>query len=52
MRRKGMWDEVGKLHTHHGNVPVEVRLLKLTEEVGEVAEAFLGVHGMFSELPE
>ncbi len=43
-----MWDEVGKLHTHHGNVPVEVRLLKLTEEVGEVAEAFLGVHGMNS----
>ncbi len=24
----------------------EVRLLKLTEEVGEAAEAFLGVHGL------
>jgi NTP pyrophosphatase (non-canonical NTP hydrolase) len=23
-----------------------VRLLKLTEEVGEVADAFLGVHGL------
>ncbi len=41
-----MWDEVGKLHAHHGDVPAEVRLLKLTEEVGEVAEAFLGVHGL------
>jgi len=41
-----MWDEVGKLHAHHGDVPVEVRLLKLTEEVGEVAEAFIGVHGL------
>lgn len=25
---------------------MEVRLLKLTEEVGEVADAFLGVHGL------
>jgi NTP pyrophosphatase (non-canonical NTP hydrolase) len=41
-----MWDQVGQLHAHHGDVPVEIRLLKLTEEVGEVAEAFLGVHGL------
>ena len=41
-----MWDEVGRLHAHHGDVPAEVRLLKLTEEVGEAAEAFLGVHGL------
>ena len=41
-----MWDQVGQLHAYHGDVPVEVRLLKLTEEVGEVAEAFLGVHGL------
>ena len=41
-----MWDEVGQLYGYHGDVPVEVRLLKLTEEVGEVAEAFLGVHGL------
>jgi NTP pyrophosphatase (non-canonical NTP hydrolase) len=27
-----------------------VRLLKLTEEVGEVADAFIGMHGLFSEL--
>jgi hypothetical protein len=39
-----MWDQVGQLHAYHGEVPVEVRLLKLTEEVGEAAEAFLGVH--------
>lgn len=32
--------------TYHGDVPTEVRLLKLTEEVGEVADAFLGVHGL------
>jgi NTP pyrophosphatase (non-canonical NTP hydrolase) len=25
---------------------VEIRLLKLTEEIGEVADAFLGVHGL------
>jgi NTP pyrophosphatase (non-canonical NTP hydrolase) len=38
-----MWDQVGQLHAHHGDVPAEVRLLKLTEEVGEAAEAFLGM---------
>jgi NTP pyrophosphatase (non-canonical NTP hydrolase) len=41
-----MWDQVGQLHAYHGDVPVEVRLLKLTEEVGEAAEAFLGAHGL------
>ena len=41
-----MWDQVGQLHAHHGDVPVEIRLLKLTEEVGEVADAFLGLHGL------
>ncbi|MGH3251015.1 MAG: MazG-like family protein [Trebonia sp.] len=41
-----MWDQVGQLHAYHGDVPVEIRLLKLTEEVGEVADAFLGVHGL------
>jgi NTP pyrophosphatase (non-canonical NTP hydrolase) len=41
-----MWDQVGQLHAYHGEVPVEIRLLKLTEEVGEVADAFLGVHGL------
>jgi NTP pyrophosphatase (non-canonical NTP hydrolase) len=41
-----MWDQIGRLHAYHGDVAVEFRLLKLTEEVGEVAEAFFGVHGM------
>ena len=43
-----MWDQIGRLHAHHGDVSVEVRLLKLTEEVGEAAEAFIGMHGLNS----
>jgi hypothetical protein len=30
-----MWDRVRRLHEHHGEVAVEVRILKLTEEVGD-----------------
>jgi NTP pyrophosphatase (non-canonical NTP hydrolase) len=41
-----MWDQISQLHGHHGDVPVEIRLLKLTEEISEVADAFLGVHGL------
>ena len=41
-----MWDEVGQLYAYHENVSIEVRLLKLTEEVGEVADAFIGMHGL------
>jgi hypothetical protein len=47
-----MWDQIGRLHAHHGEVSAEVRLLKLTEEVGEAAEAFIGMHGLFSKLPK
>jgi NTP pyrophosphatase (non-canonical NTP hydrolase) len=47
-----MREQVGQLCAYHGDVPAEVRLLKLTEEVGEVAEAFIGMRGLFSELPE
>jgi NTP pyrophosphatase (non-canonical NTP hydrolase) len=43
-----MWDQVGQLYAYHGDVPAEVRLLKLTEEVGEVAEAFIGMQGLNS----
>lgn len=43
---EAMWEQVGQLCAHHGDVPAEVRLLKLTEEVGEVAEAFIGMHGL------
>jgi NTP pyrophosphatase (non-canonical NTP hydrolase) len=41
-----MWDEVKRLHAFHGDVPLEIRLLKLTEEVGEAAEAVIGVRGL------
>jgi len=43
-----MWEQVGRLHAHHGDVPVEIRLLKLTEEVGEAAEALIGMQGLNS----
>ncbi len=46
-----MWHDVRRLHEHHGEVPVEVRILKLTEEIGEAAEAPIGMKGLFSELP-
>jgi len=32
---EAMWDQVGRLHAYDGEVPTEVRLLKLTEEVGD-----------------
>ena len=41
-----MWDRIQRLHEHHGDVPLEVRILKLTEGVSEVAEAFIGVRGL------
>lgn len=43
-----MWDQISRLHAHHGEASVETRLLKLTEEVGEAAEAFIGMHGLNS----
>ena len=42
-----MWDEISDLHACHREVPVEIQLLKLTEEAGE-AEAFIGMHGLNS----
>ena len=47
-----MWDQIRELHACHREVPVEIQLLKLTEETGEAAEAFIGMHGLFSELPK
>jgi NTP pyrophosphatase (non-canonical NTP hydrolase) len=41
-----MWDRIRRLHHHHANVPVEIRILKVTEEVGEVAEALIGMRGL------
>ena len=43
-----MWDQIRELHAVHGEVPVEIQLLKLTEETGEAAEAFIGMHGLNS----
>ena len=43
-----MWDRVQRLHEYYVDVPLEVRILKLTEEVGEVAEAFIGMRGLNS----
>ncbi len=40
--RTNMWDEAGRLARWLGDFPVEAQLLKLSEEVGEVAEAYLG----------
>jgi len=30
---------------HHDDAPVELRILKLTKDVGEAAEALIGLHG-------
>ena len=38
-----MWDDIKRLHDHHSDAAIETRLLKLTEEVGEVAEAVIGL---------
>jgi NTP pyrophosphatase (non-canonical NTP hydrolase) len=43
-----MWEQARRLHDYHGDVPAEVRLLKLTEEVGEAAEALIGMRGLNS----
>jgi len=40
-----MWEQVGQLHVNHEDVPVEIGLLKLTEEVGEATEALIGMKG-------
>jgi predicted house-cleaning noncanonical NTP pyrophosphatase (MazG superfamily) len=41
-----MWDEAGRLTQWLGEVPVEAQLLKMSEEVGEAAEAYLGMTGL------
>jgi Helix-turn-helix domain len=43
---RAMWDQIRDLHVRYGDVPVEIRLLKVTEEAGEAAEAFIGMHGL------
>jgi NTP pyrophosphatase (non-canonical NTP hydrolase) len=46
MAGEAMWTQVSRLNDCHRDATVEKRLLKLTEEIGEVADAFLGVHGL------
>jgi hypothetical protein len=41
-----MWDQVGPLHAHHRDVPVEIRLLKLTEEAGVIITAAVAMSGI------
>jgi predicted house-cleaning noncanonical NTP pyrophosphatase (MazG superfamily)/NTP pyrophosphatase (non-canonical NTP hydrolase) len=41
-----MWDEAGRLAEWLGEVPIEAQLLKMSEEVGEAAEAYLGMTGL------
>jgi NTP pyrophosphatase (non-canonical NTP hydrolase) len=43
-----MWDQISDLYARHREVSVEIQLLKLTEETGEAAEAFIGMHGLNS----
>ena len=43
-----MRDQISYLHAYHREVSVEIQLLKLTEETGEAAEAFIGMHGLNS----
>jgi NTP pyrophosphatase (non-canonical NTP hydrolase) len=43
-----MWDQISDLHACHREVSVEIQLLKLTEETGEAAEAYIGMHGLNS----
>ncbi|GAB3662974.1 MazG-like family protein [Actinocorallia lasiicapitis] len=40
-----MWNEIAKLHAYHGHVSVDLQMLKLSEEVGEAAEAYIGMIG-------
>ena len=41
-----MWVQIKRLYEFHGEVPIEMRILKLTEEVGEAAEALIGLRGL------
>lgn len=42
------WDGIGLLRAHHSEVPPAVQLLKLTEEAGEAAAAYIGMTGLNS----
>ena len=42
-----MRDHAGRLYATHGDASVGTRLLKLTEEAGEAAEAIIGAAELF-----
>jgi len=41
-----MWNDIERLHHYHRDVPAEFRVLKIAEEVGEAAEALIGLRGL------
>lgn len=43
-----MWDQISRPREHHGEIPAEFSVLKLTEKAGEAAEALIGMKGMNS----
>ncbi len=43
-----MWEHIARLHEFYGDVPTEMGILKLTEEIGEAAEALIVMRGMNS----
>lgn len=40
-----MWNDIKGLHQYHCDVPTEIRVLKPAKEVGEAAEALIGLRG-------
>lgn len=41
-----MWDHISRLHAYLNELDDQTLILKLSEEVGEVAEAYIGMHGL------
>jgi NTP pyrophosphatase (non-canonical NTP hydrolase) len=41
-----MWDQISRLYGYLGDLDEQTLILKLSEEVGEVAEAYIGTHGL------
>lgn len=41
-----LWEDIARLHAHHGPIVLSNQLIKLTEEIGEVAEAYIGMQGL------
>lgn len=41
-----MWDQISRLYAYLGDLDEQTLILKLSEEVGEVAEAYIGTYGL------